>query len=121
MSTCTVGAARTRTGAEVSGVAPERLAKAAVGILLATAMVVLLAGVIARPAVPAASVWTDVSLGQNGTLWELAQAHPVPGLSVSETVDLIQAANNLSSSTVHVGQSLRVPLQGDHAFTVAAR
>lgn len=50
-----------------------------------------------------------VSVSAGDTLWDLAEEHPVDGLSTYETVKLIESQNHLSSSELSLGQSLKVP------------
>jgi hypothetical protein len=49
-----------------------------------------------------------VSVSPNGTLWSIAEAHPVVGRSTADTVELICAEHNLPDGTIHAGQVLRV-------------
>lgn len=51
----------------------------------------------------------SVSVSAGDTLWDLAEEHPVDGLSTYETVKLIESQNNLSSSDLSLGQTLKVP------------
>lgn len=43
------------------------------------------------------------------SLWSLAKAHPVAGLSTAQTVQLIADLNSLDERTLWVGSSIRVP------------
>lgn len=104
-----------------SSVALERVARVAVAVLLAATFMMIAIGAMVEPAVPPVSSWADVSVPENGTLWELAATHRAAGRSVAETVDLIQTENNLPSSTVYAGQSVRVPSNLHYATTVASR
>lgn len=62
-----------------------------------------------------------LTVGEGTSLWSIASAHPVPGLSVAETVELIRTANNLHSSVVYVGQTLQVPASQRGNQVTAAR
>ena len=42
-------------------------------------------------------------------LWDIAEAHPVAGLSTAELVDHIVEVNGLPNATLHSGQRLSVP------------
>ena len=48
-----------------------------------------------------------VAAGEN--LWTIADRYTADGGNVEDTIDGIEAANGLSSSTVHPGQHLRIP------------
>lgn len=62
-----------------------------------------------------------VTVIEGTSLWSIASAHPVPGLGVAETVELIRTANNLHSSVVYVGQTLQVPAPQRADRVTAAR
>lgn len=108
---------RTRTRGRHSNAVLHGTAVALVG----TAMAVLVAGIALNPAPPAPAAWASVSVGDSGTLWQLAQQHSVPGLSTAETVELIRLENGLASSIVYAGQTLRVPATSNAAAVVAQR
>lgn len=50
-----------------------------------------------------------VKIDAGDSLWSIAAAHPVPGLSTAQTVELIKRSNQLSGSSVAEGTLLRVP------------
>ena len=52
----------------------------------------------------------EVSMGDS--LWSIAEAHPVEGVSTPEVVSWIVKANNLPNSSVASGQALVVPARG---------
>lgn len=80
-----------------------------VGFLMAFALfTALLGNITARPS-GEVSRYVTVTVGESGTLWEIAAAHPIPGLATAETVALIRSANALDSGLVHAGQVLQVP------------
>lgn len=89
-------------------------------LLLATAASVV-TSLTVRSATPAATVWGSVTVQPALTLWDLASAHPVEGLSVPATVALIKAENHLSSALIYPGQTLLVPLEATGSDLVAAR
>lgn len=62
-----------------------------------------------------------VLVAPEDTLWRLAQANPLPGLSTAETVRVIREINGLEDSTLAVGQVLSVPDEGPLAAARAAR
>ena len=75
------------------------------GLCLAVALLTLTL----RPAPQTADSWTTVSVRQHSTLWDIARAHPVPGLTTAETVDLIRTHNSLEAPDLIAGQPLLVP------------
>lgn len=50
-----------------------------------------------------------IKVSANDTLWEIAAAHPAPGLSTAETVEAIRELNGSGSDTIVAGQTLIVP------------
>lgn len=71
------------------------------------------------PEAPAVTQWSTVRVKPAATLWDLARAHPIPGLSTAETVGLIRERNDLPTASLFVGQALEVPLL-DSVSPVAA-
>lgn len=53
---------------------------------------------------------TVVQVDTGDTLWDIAQAHAVKGLSVHDTVNVIRAWNHLDSGVLQPGMDLAVPL-----------
>ena len=90
-------------------------------VLVAAAFLVIVVGAAQQPERPEPASWTSVAVDSSGTLWEIARQHAVPGLSTSETVDLIKSENQLASSTLYSGQTLRVPAAAAPSSTVATR
>ena len=107
---------RTRTGPRLDSVF-----RGAAVVLVAAAVVVTVAGVVFHPDRPEPSGWTNVAVDSSGTLWEIASLHGVPGLSTSETVELIRDENGLASSTLYAGQTLRVPAVSVATAVIAQR
>ncbi len=54
--------------------------------------------------------FTTITVHPGDTLWRLAATRTPSGGNVQETVDIIQAANRLSSATLSPGERLRIPL-----------
>ena len=65
------------------------------------------------------TVTTRVIQGQS--LWQIAKANPVPGLSTAQTADLIAEINDLETGAVTVGTLVRVPAQASGVAAVASR
>lgn len=99
----------------------DRLASRIMIALVAFTVLVVVAGALCAPEPPAPSGWTRIEVPGNGTLWDIASTHTVPGLSTSATIDLIQAENRLTSSTLHAGQTLVVPAISETSVAVAQR
>lgn len=64
----------------------------------------LLSGAPSRPLTA-----TSVRVGSADTLWSIASAHRLPGLSTAATVEEIRRANGLTASNLSAGAILRVP------------
>lgn len=95
---------RSRAGARAT-----LAARTAIGVLLTATLVVSIISFTRAPDAAAPSSWGTVSVHENGTLWGIAETHPVEGRSTAETVELICAENGLQDGTIHPGQVLRVP------------
>ena len=54
----------------------------------------------------------SVEVSRGDSLWSIAEAHPVEGVSTPEVVSWIVEANNLPNSSVASGQALVVPARG---------
>lgn len=95
--------------------------RVAYAALVICVLVTIITALIARPERPAPDSWTAVTVGDSGTLWALAQAHPVSGLTTAETVALIKRSNHLDSGLITPGQTLRVPAPDSAALAVVSR
>ena len=51
----------------------------------------------------------SVAVQSGDTLWELAEAHPVRGLTTQEVVSLVSERNGLAGSVIQPGQVIQVP------------
>ncbi len=81
--------------------------------------VTLLPGLI--DSVPAWPSAVTVKVGSSQTLWGIAQAHPIQGLTTAQTVAAIRSENGLTDSTLSEGQLLRVPGEPDASAATASR
>jgi Tfp pilus assembly protein FimV len=61
---------------------------------------------------PRATAAISVTVSSADTLWSIAAAHRLPGMSTVQTVDSILAANGLTEARVEAGSVLSVPAQG---------
>jgi len=98
-----------------------RLLRLGYGALVVCAAVAIALSAAARIDRPTPDAWSAITVGESGTLWAIAQAHPVPGLSTADTVALIKESNLLDSAVIMPGQTLRVPAQPSSAVAVASR
>ena len=55
------------------------------------------------------------------TLWSIATAHPVPGLSTAQTAELLTDINGLDGAMLAAGSTVQVPLADDRATAQARR
>ena len=62
-----------------------------------------------------------ISVAPSDTLWEIAEAHPMEGLTTAETVDAIVAINEMDTSSLVAGQALLVPAPNSSEAAVAVR
>lgn len=86
-------------------------AEVCLAILLVFALVAIAAGSGSRATAPSVTRTVFVSSGE--TLWALAAANPVEGLSTEQTVELIVEMNALDGSDVTVGQKVTLPAAAD--------
>lgn len=59
---------------------------------------------------PTSDTTTKVVVRPGDTLWSVALAHPLPGMTTAETADRIAALNGNDSSRIPVGSSIIVPV-----------
>ena len=52
----------------------------------------------------------EIAVGSGDSLWSIAEAHPVEGVSTPELVAWLKEANGLESSALGLGQTLSVPM-----------
>lgn len=62
-----------------------------------------------------------VRIDAGDTLWSIAQAHPVKGLSTAETVELITRINGLPSAKLRTGGEVMVPVNESGSALLAMR
>lgn len=79
-------------------------------ITLIVIAVLLIAGVVlsARPRAVDAGL-SGLKVRSGDTLWTLAAAHPVEGLSTAEVADLIAEVNGRESAMLRPGETIMVP------------
>ncbi|MHB1016298.1 MAG: LysM peptidoglycan-binding domain-containing protein [Coriobacteriia bacterium] len=99
----------------------RRLGRIAYAVLLMSVVLAVVIASVVRAERPLPHAWTAVTVQESGTLWALARAHPVDGLSTAETVDLIQRSNHLDSALITPGQALRVPAPEGNDTALASR
>lgn len=82
-----------------------------------TALAIFIAGIgaiaVVRERVPSGSSTTIiVRVAPHDTLWSIAEANKLPGVSTAATVEVITAANDLGGSPLAPGSTLKVPAAG---------
>ena len=75
-------------------------------LALAAVMAVISVNAAPRIEVPRMDV---IHVGAGDSLWTIAQAHPVEGLSTQQNVELIIDANDLQSTVLTIGTEIMVP------------
>lgn len=91
-------------------------------ILFACLASVVLAFAAGSRSATAPSVQTvSVRVDATQTLWDLASAHPIEGLTTAQTVEHIKAINGLSTSQLLAGQTLDVPASATTDAAMTAR
>jgi len=117
-----MGLTRENAGAlTVDPIAVRRMARIAFAILLVAAAIVVTVSRAYAPDRPVPGGWSSITVAQGSSLWDVAAANPIAGLSTPETIAVIRDANGLSSSTLLAGQVLRVPASSAPRLSVAAR
>ena len=82
-------------------------------LLLAVSVVIALTATLNPARETSIDSWVAVTVPADGTLWDLAQSHTVPGLDTRAVVQLIEEQNALASATIYQGQTLLVPGETD--------
>lgn len=83
---------------------------AAIVVLFSASLVRTYSDAAARAAVVQDAAYVEVVVISGQGLWDIAEAHPVQGLSTAELVDHIIEVNELPNATIHSGQHLSVPV-----------
>ena len=99
----------------------QRLSTVEIVTLIVIAALLIAGAVTAGPHVQAPAATKTVQVQTGDTLWSIARAHPISGLSTAQTVDSIVRDNSLPSATLSAGQQLVVVAQADSAPQVASR
>ncbi|HHJ99266.1 MAG TPA: LysM peptidoglycan-binding domain-containing protein [Actinobacteria bacterium] len=113
-----------RRNGQVSTIDPlivRRVTRVAFVLLLAAAAIVVVISHAYQPEHPTPAAWSSVTVAEGSSLWDVASANPVPGLSTRETMALIRETNGLRSSALMAGLVLRVPSTSDPHLAMAAR
>ncbi len=111
--------ARTRRPAKAP--ARNRLRPFEIVALMAIAVLLVLGALHGQPQPGEASVTRTVQVQPGQTLWAIAQAHPIDGLTTAQTADAISRSNSLADSTLASGQTLRVPAEDSLSSEMASR
>jgi uncharacterized protein YpuA (DUF1002 family) len=82
-----------------------------VAALLLIAILLIALPIVSRDAKSSASTSVIEVIAKSGdTLWSVAQAHPLPGMTTAQTADHIAELNNIESSRILAGSSILVPV-----------
>jgi LysM repeat protein len=99
----------------------QRLTGLEITTLVVIAALLLAGAVAVRPHAPAASSTQAVQVQAGETLWSIARAHPVPGLSTAQAVETIARDNGLADAHLSAGQTLVVPADAERVPQMASR
>ena len=102
--------------------ADRGLAAVAETLLLIVVAGLLIAAVVVTASGSRTSVRSERTFVARGeSLWELASAHPVVGLTTQQTADLIASMNGLADGQVAAGTVVSVPSRPDSGLAMACR
>jgi hypothetical protein len=106
----------TRRTRSARGLSPRERA-----MLVLLTVVLVACALASRPNTPAHVDTIRVKVTYGDTLWRIAEANRLPGLSTAETADYIVRINHLTTSKVVAGHELQVPRAADGRGRVALR
>ena len=117
---------RRQTGAMTTGsIAKTTRRQRLTGLEIATLVAIaalLIAGVVSvRPRASSEMATQAVQVQVGDTLWSIAEAHPIAGLTTAQAAESISRSNRLSNSALYSGQTLLVPVEAQRAPQVASR
>jgi len=87
----------------------QRFAPAEIALLLLLVAALALCAVFSRSPQIAPGDTSLVRIGSGDTVWDLAQSHPVAGLSTAQTAQIISDLNHLQGGGLVAGSVIRVP------------
>jgi len=87
----------------------NRLSVAEIAALVVVVALLLAAPVVSRSTLPRDTATTMLRVEQGDTVWTIAAAHPVSGLSTAQNADFIARLNDLDAGRLAAGTTLRVP------------
>jgi hypothetical protein len=91
-------------------------------LVLATLLVLVIAGTVLSSHVAVSSQTTTTVHVEGGqTLWDLARAHPVEGMTTAQTAELIAQINDLGHGGLTAHSVVRVPRIRETESAVASR
>ncbi len=93
------------------------------GLIIAACVAAVVLSFAHTLAVPSSESPTSVSVRVEAsqTLWDLATAHPIEGLTTAQTVEYIQRLNGRSEPSLAVGEVVLVPDAPDSVTALASR
>jgi len=86
-----------------------RLVAEVLALLLIAVLLVALPLLSRGTSSPALSETTKVTARSGDTLWSVARAYPVQGMTTAQTAEYLATLNGLESSRIPVGSSILVP------------
>ena len=98
----------------------QRLSLVEIAALLTIAVLLVAGLLVSRTVTPVDIQTTALRIEQGDTLWTIASAHPVTGLTTAQTADFIARCNRLESGAIAAGAILEVPSHAESS-SVASR
>jgi len=113
-NTCAVQTHRRDSGRQsiarpASAVRRQRLNMLEIATLVVIALLLVVGAVTVRPHTPTIDSTKTVQVSAGETLWSIAAAHPISGLTTAQTAESIARDNGLSGAVLSTGQTLVVP------------
>lgn len=87
----------------------ERVTRSEYAVIALVLLVLIIAAVLSSRPAEVEIRTQKVMVSSGDTLWDLAERHPVPGLSTQQTVRLLSKLNGLQDSRISAGVSIEVP------------
>jgi hypothetical protein len=92
------------------------------GLVLITLVVLVIAGtILTSHRAVSSQPTTTVHVESGQTLWDLARAHPVEGMTTAQTAELISRINDLGRGGLTAHTAVRVPRIHESESAVASR
>ncbi len=102
----------------------KHIGLSAIEILLLVLLATALSFAVHRAVSPRAHAYSTTStirVQHSQTLWQIASENRAPGATTAETVELIKDLNDMTDSSLRVGQTVAVPAPAGATAAVASR